>query len=161
MNFWKAGISSRFLWKKNDAKLSGLWNVISGPDKSHSYSGSCPCCPGCSSVTREAWTPKDRMASNYEVFISSASFIIMRSHLKTKNRKKSWWCLASFFRYRDRYSESDFLCDLRVENLHFSAFCRMSYSDFLYLPIHSPVWASIQNIETFSFLLLTHWCQVL
>jgi hypothetical protein len=34
------------------------------------------------------------------------------------------------FRSRDTYSGSDILCDLKVENLHFRTFCRMSYSDF-------------------------------
>ena len=34
------------------------------------------------------------------------------------------------FRSRHTYSGSDILCDLKVENLHFRTFCRMSYSDF-------------------------------
>jgi hypothetical protein len=84
----------------------------------------------CSSVTREAWTRKDRMASDDEVLITSASFIVMRSLPKTKSRRKRWWWMTSVFRSRDRCSGSDLLCDLRVENLHFGTFCRMSHSDF-------------------------------
>jgi hypothetical protein len=70
------------------------------------------------------------MASGDEVLITSASFIVMRSFLKTKSRRKRRWWMTSVFRSRDRYSGSDILCDLRVENLHFRTFCRMSYSDF-------------------------------
>ena len=69
------------------------------------------------------------MASNDEVLITSASCIIMRSLLKTKSRRKRGWWMTSVFRSHDRYSGSDLLCDLRVENLHFRTFCRMSYSD--------------------------------
>ena len=70
------------------------------------------------------------MASDDEVLITSASFIVMRSLLKKKSRRKRRWWMTSVFRSRDRYSGSDLLCDLRVENLHFRTFCRMSYSDF-------------------------------
>jgi hypothetical protein len=84
----------------------------------------------CSSVTRETWTRKDRVASDDEVLITSASFIVMRSLLKTKSRRKRRWCMISVFRSRERYSGSDFLCDVSVENLYFRTFCRMSYSDF-------------------------------
>jgi hypothetical protein len=56
------------------------------------------------------------MASDNEVLISSASFIVMRSLLKTKSRRKRRWWMTSIFRSRDRYSGSDLLCDLRVEN---------------------------------------------
>ena len=70
------------------------------------------------------------MASDDEVLITIASFIVMRSLLKTKSRRKRRWWMTSVFRSRDRYSGSDLLCDLRVENLHFRTFCRMSYSDF-------------------------------
>ena len=70
------------------------------------------------------------MASDDEVLITSASFIVMCSLLKTKSRRKRRWWMTSVFRSRDRYSGSDLLCDLRVENLHFRTFCRMSYSDF-------------------------------
>ena len=70
------------------------------------------------------------MASDDEVLITSASFIVVRSLLKTKSRRKRRWWMTSVFRSRDRYSGSDLLCDLRVENLHFRTFCRMSYSDF-------------------------------
>jgi hypothetical protein len=85
----------------------------------------CKGCLHCSSVTR-----KDRMASDDEVLITSASFIVMRSRLKTKSRRKRRWWMASVFRSHYRHSGSDLLCDLRVENLHFMTFCRMSYSDF-------------------------------
>ena len=70
------------------------------------------------------------MASDDEVLITSSSFIVMRSLLKTKSRIKRRWWMTSVFISRDRYSGSDILCDLRVENLHFRTFCRMSYSDF-------------------------------
>ena len=84
----------------------------------------------CNSVNREAETRKDRMASDDEVYITSASFIVVCSLLKTKSRGKRWWWMTSVFRSRDRYSGSGLLCDVRVENLHFRTFCRMSYSDF-------------------------------
>jgi hypothetical protein len=69
------------------------------------------------------------MASDVEILITSASFMVMRSLLKTKSRRKRRWWMTPVFRSRDRYSGSD-LCDLRVENLHFRNFCRMSYSEF-------------------------------
>jgi hypothetical protein len=74
---------------------------------------------------RDAWTRKDRMASDDEVLITGASFIVMRSLLKTKSRRKRRWWMTSVSRSRDRYSGSDLLC-----YLHFRTFCRMSYSDF-------------------------------
>jgi hypothetical protein len=80
---------------------------------------------------RKAWTRKDRMASGDEVLITGASFIVMRSLLKTKSRRNRRWWMTSVIRSRDRYSGSHLLCDLRVENLHFRTFCRMSYSDLV------------------------------
>ena len=38
----------------------------------------CKGCSHCSSVTREAWTREDPMASDDEVLISSASFIVQK-----------------------------------------------------------------------------------
>jgi hypothetical protein len=38
--------------------------------------------------------------------------------------------MTSVFWSRDRHSGNDFLSELRVENLHVRAFCRMFYSDF-------------------------------
>ena len=70
------------------------------------------------------------MVSDDEVLITSASFIVLRSLLKTRSRRNRRWWMTSIFRSRDRYSGSDLLCALRVENLHFRIFCRMSYSDF-------------------------------
>ena len=70
------------------------------------------------------------MSSDDEVLITSASFIVMRSLLKTKSRRKRRWWMIPVFRSRGRYSGSDLMCDLRVENLRFRTFCRMSYSDF-------------------------------
>ena len=46
------------------------------------------------------------MASDDEVLITSASFIVMRSLLKTKSRRKRRWWMTSVFRSRDRYSGS-------------------------------------------------------
>jgi hypothetical protein len=90
----------------------------------------CTGCLHCSSVTPEACTREDRMATDDEVLITGTSFIVMHSLSKTESRRKSRWWMTSFFRSRDRYSGSDLLYDLRVENLHFSTFCRMSCSDF-------------------------------
>jgi hypothetical protein len=70
------------------------------------------------------------MANDDEVLITSASFIVMRSLLKTKSRRKLRSWMIPVFRGRDRYSGNDLLCELRYENLHFRTFCRMSYSDF-------------------------------
>jgi hypothetical protein len=56
------------------------------------------------------------MASDDEVLITRASFIVMRSLLKTESRRKRRWWMTSVSRSRDRYSGSDLLCDLRVEN---------------------------------------------
>jgi hypothetical protein len=63
-------------------------------------------CKGCLhySCYREAWTRKDRMASDDEVLITSASFTVMRSLLKTKSRRKRRWWMTSVFRSRNRYS---------------------------------------------------------
>jgi hypothetical protein len=90
----------------------------------------CRGCLYCSLVTREALTQRDRMASDDEVLITSASFIVMRALLKTKSSKKRRWWMTSVFRSHNRYSGCDLLCDLRVENLHFWTSCRLSYSDF-------------------------------
>jgi hypothetical protein len=53
----------------------------------------------------EAWTRKDRMATDDEVLITSASFIVMRSLLKTKSRRKRRWWMTSVFRRHDRWHE--------------------------------------------------------
>ena len=68
------------------------------------------------------------MASDHEVLINSANFIVMRLLLRKKSRRKHYWWITSVFRSRDRYSGSDLVCDLRVENWHFKLFCRMSCS---------------------------------
>ena len=44
----------------------------------------CKGCSHCSSVTRQAWTGKDLMASDDEVLITSASFIVMIHFSKRK-----------------------------------------------------------------------------
>jgi hypothetical protein len=61
----------------------------------------CKGCLHCSSVTREACTGKDRMASDDEVLITSASFIVMHSLVKMKSRRKRRWWMISVFRSRD------------------------------------------------------------
>ena len=64
-------------------------------------------CTGClsgSSVTPGLDSRKDRMASDDEVLITSASFIVMCSLLKTESRRKRRWWTTSVFRSRDRYS---------------------------------------------------------
>ena len=57
------------------------------------------------------------MASDDEVLITTASFIVMRSLLRRKSRRKRRWSMTSVFRSRDRYSGSDLLCDMRDEKL--------------------------------------------
>jgi hypothetical protein len=42
------------------------------------------------------------MASDDEVLITSASFIVMRSLLKTKSRRKCRWWMTSVFTSRGR-----------------------------------------------------------
>jgi hypothetical protein len=66
---------------------------------------------------REAWSGKDRMASDDEVLITSASFIVVRSLLKTKSRRNRRWWMTSIFR-SDRYSGSDLVCDLSRKLAH-------------------------------------------
>lgn len=72
-----------------------------------------------------------------EVIIASASFLLMRllsaddqERQRKKNRQKRRYWVSSVFRSREIYSGTDLLGDLRVDNLHFKTFCRMSLSDF-------------------------------
>nr|CAI5832944.1 unnamed protein product [Callosobruchus analis] len=69
-----------------------------------------------------------------KVIVASASYLLI--HLLSKKRKpkksprkRRWW-ISSIFRNREVYIGKNPLRDLRVDNLHFKTFCRVSPSDF-------------------------------
>lgn len=70
-----------------------------------------------------------------EVIIASAAYIVMSSIVKKKQnqklkKKRRFW-VSDIFKNRVRYSGTDLLNDLKMnEAIHFSNFCRMNNSDF-------------------------------
>ncbi|KAF0713547.1 putative nuclease HARBI1, partial [Aphis craccivora] len=70
-----------------------------------------------------------------EVIIASAAYIvisiIVKKKKKSKIKKKRRFWVSDIFKNRVRYSGTDLLNDLKMnEAIHFSNFCRMNNSDF-------------------------------
>lgn len=56
------------------------------------------------------------MADNEKMKVASAAFIVLSGILKKKKQNKRRWWMTKIFKNRNRYSGSDLMCDLSIED---------------------------------------------